>query len=302
MTTLPASRDVAEAQEMAHAPDIGPPSDLENIRGIGPYFARALARIGVHRIDDLVAFSPESLAQALQQDGGIRVSADRIESLRWIEQARQRCATPDPPPAPPLPVSSATREVGHGETGGGETEVTLFFDHVTSADGQSLWNTRVYLGDSGEERSFTGSDTAPWVNWILERVGIVSHASPAASDGVLTLTSIDVREAPAPDSPYMHHMAVDAHFRLRAPEGAEWCAQRVAYRIELYLMGTLTAPSRCVSAECGQLMPGVAEYVSHHEFPVPPVGRYDLHTLVILLPPAGVLVQNLGPAIEVVPT
>jgi len=62
------------------------PDDLTEIDGIGPAFAKALNAIGIHTFSQLAAEEPEALAARL----GGRVTAARIRSSAWIEQAQQR--------------------------------------------------------------------------------------------------------------------------------------------------------------------------------------------------------------------
>ena len=61
---------------------------LTDINGIGPVFEEALNAIGIHSFRQLGRQTPESLAQRL--GASVNVSADRIRSGQWIEQARAR--------------------------------------------------------------------------------------------------------------------------------------------------------------------------------------------------------------------
>ncbi|MBC7812138.1 MAG: DUF4332 domain-containing protein [Burkholderiales bacterium] len=61
---------------------------LTDINGIGPVFEEALNAIGIRSFRQLGRQSPESLAQRL--GASVNISADRIRSGQWIEQARAR--------------------------------------------------------------------------------------------------------------------------------------------------------------------------------------------------------------------
>ncbi|WP_247729112.1 helix-hairpin-helix domain-containing protein [Halovivax limisalsi] len=58
---------------------------VDAVRGIGPQFSADLEAAGIESIADLVAHSPEQLAEVVSAEGAV-VSADRTRD--WIEQAR----------------------------------------------------------------------------------------------------------------------------------------------------------------------------------------------------------------------
>ena len=59
--------------------------------------------------------------------------------------------------------------------------------------------------------------------------------------------------------------------------------------------------SNLVASEPGQLQPELFEYTSQQRFPIPELGRYELHSIVFLLPPHEMMAFYQGPALKVVP-
>lgn len=61
------------------------PDDLQRISGIGPGIARTLNGLGIHRFEQIAAFTPENIAWV---DSHLRFKG-RIERENWVGQARQ---------------------------------------------------------------------------------------------------------------------------------------------------------------------------------------------------------------------
>src|SRR5205085_9362692 len=63
--------------------------DLKKIARIGQAYAKALYQIGIRRFADLAQYTPQELSQALLEQAGVRVKAEKIASEDWIGQARR---------------------------------------------------------------------------------------------------------------------------------------------------------------------------------------------------------------------
>ena len=88
---------VAESKSVAvHEPPAQDP--LEQIRGIGPVFARRLNEVGIFTFADLATQTPEQLRTRMGA-----VHANRLFNPQaWIDEARQRAGqVASPPTAPP---------------------------------------------------------------------------------------------------------------------------------------------------------------------------------------------------------
>jgi subtilisin family serine protease len=63
--------------------------NFETITGIGRGYAQALETVGIYSFADLAQYTPQTLAQALQTQAGVHVTARRIASEDWIGQGRR---------------------------------------------------------------------------------------------------------------------------------------------------------------------------------------------------------------------
>jgi hypothetical protein len=90
-------------------------------------------------------------------------------------------------------------------------------------------------------------------------------------------------------------------FELSGPRAQSLAAQRVPYRIETHAVALEGGASRLVASEQEQFRPGVFRYSMRQDFPMPGLGRHELHRLVLVLPPGDMLAAHRGPVINVVP-
>ncbi len=159
--------------------------DLETIKGVGPAFADALNIIGIRRFADLAQYTPDQLSTALLEQASARVPPERIEADNWIGQARElarRVNTERRPPEERAEVAKEPEEAPPELAWRQHAGFSLFFDYLTDEHGERAWQTRVYHDESGEEALFPGTETALWVNWILERAKLPdTTAEPIAA-------------------------------------------------------------------------------------------------------------------------
>ncbi len=81
---VPAKPALPPAEKAIQPPDR--PDDLTEIKGIGPAYAHALNKVGIHTFSDLAAQKPAELHK--QIDG--HVSLERVRA--WVKQAKQLAA------------------------------------------------------------------------------------------------------------------------------------------------------------------------------------------------------------------
>jgi hypothetical protein len=144
------------------------PGDLTTIDDIDPPTAEALAQVGIRDAADLAATTPATLAKMLREQAGLRVPAKRIESKNWIGQAQARVQR-TPPVAPPARAPKWHQQAGF----------TVFFDTLPGEPGPTTRQTRIYHDESDTEALFPGTDPAPWIAWMLERVDPQAQPVPA---------------------------------------------------------------------------------------------------------------------------
>jgi predicted flap endonuclease-1-like 5' DNA nuclease len=63
---------------------VGADDDLRRIKGVGPALSDLLHSLGVHRFDQIAAWSPAEVAKVEAHMGSFQ---NRIERDRWVEQA-----------------------------------------------------------------------------------------------------------------------------------------------------------------------------------------------------------------------
>lgn len=93
----------------------------------------------------------------------------------------------------------------------------------------------------------------------------------------------------------------EIRFRLSGTLAESLTRQRVPYRIEIYALDLDGRRPALLAAKEGHLEPQVFVYTESQTFTLPAVGRYQLHSRVLLLPPVDRLASHRGPVLNVVP-
>jgi hypothetical protein len=202
----------------------------------------------------------------------------------------------------------------------------LFFGHVTDEHGEQAWHTCVYHDESGEQKviedaepvareNFAGVATDPWVDWIREQAKLPTAAKPIPAE-------IEAVAPPAPVSPYdvrieildvqvsvvgpsppvrEKRLTAEIRFQMSGPERDTVTESRIPFRVEVHTVDLESRASNLVASWPSELRPEVFEYTTHQEFPIPELGRHELHSVVLLHPPGAMMAYHLGPIINVIP-
>lgn len=296
---------------------------LTKIDGIAGKTAEALYEIGIRGYADLLQYSSQRSAQqvsvALKEQGVSRPPAF-IDLAAWAGQARRFSKLEDAALAPPeaqreleakpeeMPSSHDLRE--H------DAVFTVSLDVATDGDREPALRTTVCdRSNGGQEAVFEGNDTAPWVNWILEQAHLpVAVERIAAQDDAISspvpvepgdtrLAIGDIQVSvigPNADGPE-RRLKAEFSLELSGSDAESLASRRIPFRIEAYTLDTVSGVSELVASEESQLVPRVFKYVGQQEFGIPDVGHYELHTIVLLLPPGSTATYHCGPTIRVVP-
>lgn len=300
--------------------------DLKVINGIGPTFSQALTRIGVRGFADLAKYTPEELSQTLLDQADRKIPSERIEAENWIGQARELASqategteTTDvetetvEQPDETLSTLSWRQQAGF----------SLFFDYVTDESGEQQWQTRVYHDESGEESVLAGVKTPSWVNWILERAGLTlapeaiaiqetdvsisptsDTAPPAKSaryEAQIEILGVQITQAELSSDQPERALMAEIDFRISGEEMEKLASDEVPFQIELHAVNLESGAVNFVESEQSRLQPQVFEYRSRQILPIPDLGRYELQSIVLLLPPAEMMACYQGPIVNVVP-
>jgi len=300
------------------------------IDGIGPKTAEAFYDLDVRSFADLHCYlsnhtDKEVLAALAEHEA--RVLPNSIEKYDWRNRAESLAAETSETERAPEETT-----VVQEESAGTPARVvpaeqhdaafTIFFDYVAAESGEQSLQTTVYEGwDFGDEQTFIGAETDPWVDWIVERARLPIHtegdvaSQPPASEVEAAESAeaetpeesrVVIRELrtstakPSSGMPEKRLMA-EVRFQIIGAEAETLTRSRIPFRVEVHTVDTESQASNLVTSSRGNLQPQVHEYVSRQEFPFPSLGRYDLYAIVLLLPPGGVAAYHKGDPIRIVP-
>ena len=326
-----------QSQESEEVSDGRNDDDLTIINGIGPSGAEALKKIGIRSFADLARYSSQSLSLELLKGADVKISSKKIEQQDWIGQAKAltHSSNLEPPDIDEPQVDEDTESPSsswHQQAG-----FSLFFDHSDEVPEKEAWRTRVYHEETGEETEFLTMDTTTWVNWIMDQAKLplpeqsnavdeISETGPtpvqtpqterlqapapgelsqleSEADDIIDFEIQDVTVSVSKPSTGMpeKRIMVAVDFRLAGADAKYMLAERVPYRVEIHTVNLQSKDLSLVASERSYLRPDVFEYHSLQTFSIPEEGRYELYSLVILLPPVGKMSYFCGPIFKIVP-
>jgi len=298
-------------------------SRLTQIDGIARKTAEAIYDIGIHGYEDLAQYLSQHTAQqvsAALKEHGVNRPPAFIDQATWVKQATELGGL-DNAPSAALKEGRTPGEVPKDAqprpgVPGHDAVFTVSFDVATDGDLKPVLRTTVLGGTNGDqEQVFQGSDTALWVNWIVDRAhlpvavqgiatatGAVTSPIPVESSGSrLAITDVQVSLIGPTSSFPAKRLRAEISFQLSGA-GAETLASKgIPFRTEGYTMDIESGLSDLVASERGQLVPHVLKYVSRQEFGIPDLGHYEFYSIVLLLPPGETAAYHRGPTMRVVP-
>jgi hypothetical protein len=288
--------------------------DLQSINGIGPAYARALDAAGIHRFADLARYrSAADLRQTLLESANTDVPLWKIEGHDWLGQARKLAQpselsesdihNPSQKASQPKPTTADGRRQQAG--------FSLFFDYLLKEDEEKVWQTRAYHDESGEEKLFSGRESEQWVSWILEKTGVpeaaalpepelVFLAPPVDEEPRLDILAVDVRESRPTFGILKGELCAEVKLQLWGDE-TETSPAEYPLRLELYLVNLTNRATNLVASAEMLLSSEEDQGQTEMTFDFPETGRYELHTIALLLPPHNQLAVHQGPVITIIP-
>jgi hypothetical protein len=316
-----------------------PPDDgdgLRQIKGIGQAIAQALNSLGIHRYADLVSFTPNSLADLLKAEIPT-ISSKRIEREDWIGQAQslahsQEELEPPRPEADEAPAPSAEgREKDTGKAPRKDwrelADFFVSFGFAIGPEGEERLQTKVHHSQADKPKEWDGIVTDELINWMLNQADLslpteteaqVEEKPPAKPpltepkvatppvpvtpyDARVEILEVQVSEVPTPFGVREKKLMAEVRFQISGPEAKTLTTEPIPFRIEVHTVDLESGVSTLVASEGNQLQPRGFEYTRQQAFPLPDIGRYELHTIVLLLPPGEMMAFHRGPTIKVVP-
>jgi uncharacterized short protein YbdD (DUF466 family) len=307
---------------------------LSQITGIAKRTAQAMYEIGIHDYADLIRYlkqhSPEQFSQALKEHG-VNRGPGLIDTKMWMKQA-QLLSQAEETSSTPLKGEVQTAELlpkpltiqeprDHGRV------FTVSFDTAKDDTGKQISVIRVYdESNGGKEAIFQGDLADSWVNWILERANLLSAMKPITldvetdheslpietttteaavfeelNDFLLEITDVHVsvigRKLAIPEK----KIKVEIAFQLSGADAEKLTLQTIFFRSEVYAINLSDGFPIQIGAREDQFEPHVFGYSYQFEVAIPAVGRYELHSVVHLLPSNELRAYHQGPIIKVTP-
>jgi len=299
--------------------DSGPEHEAEkdellNIDGIQPRFVKALHRVGIHHLPDLIHYTPDTLKEAIREKTNLKTLPSRNQLKSWIMQAEteqtgisSESILSDNPSSDVTLLNNPTNEKRSlwRQLAG----FSVFFDCKPDEHQEKIWQTRVYHDETGKEDTFDGINPAEWVGWILERAKLPVEFSVVAKPAADTLhdlppttpkvdiefQGIDIRSAQ--EEP-LRRLEVEARFKITSDAIDDLLHKKVSYHIEVYITRLENQESIQVAYARNCMKSKISGSRTLLDFPMPASGRYELNTY-ILLPSLGAVACHTGPVFTV---
>lgn len=296
---------------------------LQEIKGIGQAIAQALNRLDIHSYADLTDFTPDSLADLLKAEIP-SISLKRIEREDWLGQARalarrQKDTGPAQPQTGEPSAPSAERyqkDTAKAPRKSWQELADFFvsFGFAVDKEGEKRLETRVHHSQADKPKAWDGIVTDDLINWMLNQASLSQPAETATQTELITpptlvtlynvqveISEVQVSEVPTPQAVGEKKLLAKIRFQISGPEAEALTQDRLPFRIEVHTLDLKSRASSLVASGQGQLQPQVFEYTGQQAFPMPQLGRYELHSIVLLLPPGEMMASYRGPTINVVP-
>jgi hypothetical protein len=305
---------------------------LIKIKGINHNTAEALCANGILNYSDLIQFlsqhSAEEISRELKKRSG-NLPQGFIRRESWIKQAKELRQLEKTSPAqsaeseknanPPGERSNSQEPPVH------HAEFSIFLDPLKDDDGNLVLRTLVYKAeDAGQEQAFFGSETFPWVNWIIEQANLPAEVAPIPQRVEISVEAkthqdetadmdsngkpfdarleigdflVSVLE-PSIEKPEKG-LGAELKFRLTGKNADSLASQKFPYSIEVYTLNLDGGMPERVAFEGGFLEPDQLEYIRQLEFSIPEVGRYEHHAIARILPYGDLVATHWGPTMRV---
>lgn len=292
--------------------------NFEIIDGIGSTWAKALHKIGVHRFEDLARCTPQGLSKTLREKAKTNVPPGRIETKNWIGQARalaQQANTEYTPPEEQVEGANKPEKLPSRSRWPQRAGFSVYFEYIADNQDKKTPQTRVYHDESGEEVLYSGWESTQWVDWVLQRAGLLVPTEPApaerkepifpvpevAEKAHIQVLDVQISEtSPSPKAP-QENLLAQVHLRILGDVPEPLSAASTPFQVQVHAVELEGAGSSMVAVEWNRFVPGQLDYTCYLRFPVPDFGKYEIQTIV-LLPSIEMAAFHTGPILSIVPS
>lgn len=306
---------------------------LVDVSGIGETYAGVLATVGVTDASELAREDPDDLARRLAEAGhphGVQRVSNWIAEARRVTQEPTATEGEQPSTAGATAAAAASDQLatstdaGAGPRSAGDENdqlaaFTVFFEGDATGDRSRI---RVYHEESGEQRTIEGIDPVALLRFMLvdapaatpdpvpaafveaARLASFEPAPPDVArsvDGVeVSIVDVAVGTVSPPHRRVEPWLEVAVRFDVTGLDAHPTDAE-VAYLCEVLLIERESRKLRTIISRYGQLDVGDGSYRATQELPLPPVGAYDIETVVLLLPPVEAVACRRGRPLTITP-
>lgn len=318
---------------------------LVSIKGIAQKIAHAFYEIGIRSPTDLAQYMAQHTTDQVLGDlseHDVELKPWMIEKWDWGGQAKklaQSANIADTPPEEKPRVEKAPETASKDSAWRQHAGFSVFFDFMLDEKGDSIWRTRVYHNESGDENSidveepeptaqedFAGLDTAPWVRWILSRTRIsqalqdsptelkivpkVISTEPKETlpaellpqeDAQIDILDVQIREIESPDQFPKKELMAQIHFKISGISSESLATQGTLFQVQVNTLDLESRTSSLLVSKWDQLVPGKVDYTYKLALPFPDLGRYELQSIVLLPLPEKVAACHHSRILQVLP-
>lgn len=302
--------------------------NLQKIKGIGESLSRALSELGIRSYAELARYSPERLEELLK-DKVPPIALKRVPPKEWIKQARQLAGLNSAEPNnAEKTVSSASFETSllsekkfiSRQDWREIADFFVSFGYEVGDDGEKHLKTRVHHSQEDQPMQWDGIASEELLEWMLNKANLHSSTRPETIEGdreeaqpmpqedenvlQLGLHNVWVSEVKVPIS--IGRKGETARLRLESDlvlSGLDYVSypldQPLECAIDVILIDTETNQSNLVGTLSRHISSNVEFHHVQHDFPIPPVGRYQLYLVARSTSPAPLIAYRQGPVISV---
>jgi hypothetical protein len=307
---------------------------LTQITGIAAKTAQAMYEIGIRSYADLVKYLEQHTAQEFStalKEHGVKRRPGIIDREMWIKQAEMLGQSEKSADTPHNEAVQPEEEAKPPRSGREAKEhdamFTVSFDTAINDAGERVLSTTVYHeGNGGEELVFQGINASPWVNWIMKRADLpvamrssvpedeTSEGSPPIesparippipgelNDFLLEIYDVQLSVMKPKLAESEKRLGAKINIKLSGSDAERLTMHRIAFRTEMFTINLDDGFPRQVATSEDQLEPHIFEYSYQFEVAIPAVGRYELHSVVHLLPSGELRAYYQGPVLRVTP-
>jgi len=257
-------------------------NDLLHIDGIDPTLEMALNSIGIRKFADFRGYTPETLAQALQERTGIAVVVTTIAEQDWIGWAE-------------LFAAEAENEKTIAEASGNGSLSGENF-HETQSDGAK----KISRAEAARPAMESSADAGITANEEHK------PETPSRSNGKVVLSILPARfnqfeKSGAANAAAMKFLRSEIDCHVAGANALSVTTDGLPLCTQVFAINTTTEEYKMLASQWERFQPSRSDYRFCIEFEAPPVGRYQLKIVTFLLEANPKIAFEQGPILRVVP-